>query len=76
MGYPDRLCREVAEANTAREALDILLANSAMDVIEAAAWEALEQSSKMADGKLSVRLLLFNYDGSLLADLRRGPHAA
>lgn len=74
-GCPDRMCREVAEANTAREALEILLAAEARDVVEAAAREALEQSFRMAGGKLSVRLLLFNYDGSLLADVERSPHA-
>ncbi|NLI32363.1 MAG: cobalt-precorrin-6A synthase, partial [Deltaproteobacteria bacterium] len=59
----------LASANTARHALEILWERNALDVIEGAARIALERSLLLVERELSVRLLLFNYDGSLLADV-------
>ncbi len=70
-GYDEDFRRTLAASNTARHALEFLLASGASDVIEAAARQALEQSARMAGGELELRLLLFDYDGALLADLTR-----
>lgn len=65
------MCHEVETANTARQALDILLREQALDVVVALAREAVESSRRIADESMSTRLLLFNYDGALLADVNR-----
>ncbi len=62
-------CRELASANTARQALDVLLQCGALDVVTDVARDAVEQSRRLSGGSLDVRLLLFTYDGTLLADL-------
>jgi cobalt-precorrin-5B (C1)-methyltransferase len=69
-GYDELLCRDLTTANTARQALELLLARGAMDVIDGVARQALEQSRSIAGTGLSVRLLLFDYDGTLLADIK------
>jgi len=69
MGHEDAFCAKLASANTARHALEILWERNALDVIEGAARIALERSLLLVERELSVRLLLFNYDGSLLADV-------
>jgi cobalt-precorrin-5B (C1)-methyltransferase len=69
--HPDALCREIEEANTARHALEILLREEAMDLVRAVAEEAAEASWRMAEQAMRVRLLLFNHDGRLLADVSR-----
>lgn len=71
-GYGDGLCRELASANTAQHALEILLANGAHDLIEGVARQALAQSVRMAESVREVRLLLFDQKGGLLADVRQG----
>ncbi|MHC1741614.1 MAG: cobalt-precorrin-5B (C(1))-methyltransferase CbiD [Syntrophobacteraceae bacterium] len=68
-GYDAGLCRELADANTAQHALEILLANQACDLIEAVARQALAQSVRIAENVPDVRLLLFDQKGSLLADV-------
>ena len=68
-GYGADLCGELASANTAQHALDILLANGAHDLIEGVAQQALAQSVRIAETVRDVRLLLFDQKGSLLADV-------
>lgn len=70
LGHDEAFCRELATANTARQALELLLARRATEVIDGVARHALEQSARIAGGDLSVRLLLFDYDGTLLADIK------
>jgi cobalt-precorrin-5B (C1)-methyltransferase len=70
-GYPKEVCDEIETANTARQALEILLREKARDVILALALQAAERSFQIAEGAVSVRLLLFNFDGDLLADVSR-----
>jgi cobalt-precorrin-5B (C1)-methyltransferase len=72
LGYPPGVCRGLAGANTAREALDLLLANHAEDLIRTVAQNVIEQASSLVRDPVKVRLLLFGYDGSLLFDLE-GP---
>lgn len=69
-GYDSRFCMELADANTARHALELLTLKRATGVIDAVVRQALEQSHKVAGEKLSVGILLFDYDGNLLADLK------
>lgn len=69
--HPSAMCHEIEGANTARQAMEILLREGAPDVILALADQAAEASSRIAEGAMSVRLLLFNYDGQLLADVNR-----
>jgi cobalt-precorrin-5B (C1)-methyltransferase len=71
-GYPPGFCRDLAGANTAREVLDLLLANRAEDLIRTVAQDVLKQASRLVRDSLEMRLLLFGYDGSLLLDLE-GP---
>lgn len=76
-GYEDDLCRELANANTAQHALEILLANRAHDLVEAVARQAVAESVRIAGGAPDVRLLLFDQTGSLLADVNsRGEERA
>jgi cobalt-precorrin-5B (C1)-methyltransferase len=70
MGYGPSLCPELAAANTARHALELLQTRQAADVITVVARLALEQSIELAQRRLAARLLLFDYDGSILADVR------
>jgi cobalt-precorrin-5B (C1)-methyltransferase len=70
-GHPARMCREIEQANTARQALDILLAERAADLVWAVADRAAGASHRIAEESMSIRLLLFNYDGRLLADVTR-----
>ena len=67
-GYPNAFCQDLAGANTAREALDLLLANHAEDLIRTVAQNVIEQASRLVRDPVKVRLLLFGYDGSLLLD--------
>ncbi len=71
-GYAPALCRQLAQANTAREALDLLLVNQAGDLIRTVALGVLEQASRIAGNAVKVRFLLFGYEGNLLLDLE-GP---
>jgi cobalt-precorrin-5B (C1)-methyltransferase len=68
-GYPEVFCRALAGANTAREALDLLLANGANDLIRSVATGVLGQSSRIVGNSMALRLFLFDYEGSLLLDL-------
>jgi cobalt-precorrin-5B (C1)-methyltransferase len=67
-GYGKALAEALADANTARHALELLQANGASDVIEAMVRQALKQSLRLAGGSVTVRLLLFDHDGHLLVD--------
>lgn len=69
-GYDPDFSRELEEANTARHALEILRSRQAWDLVRAVAVRAGEQSAKACCPRARVRLLLFDYDGSLLADVR------
>jgi cobalt-precorrin-5B (C1)-methyltransferase len=73
LGYDDAFCATLAASNTARHALEFLLASSATDVVQTAARQALEKSAHIAAHKPAVRLLLFDYDGKLLADQKTDP---
>ncbi|NLI83230.1 MAG: cobalt-precorrin-5B (C(1))-methyltransferase [Deltaproteobacteria bacterium] len=68
-GYERAFCRELAFSNTARHALKLLLEKGATDVVEGIAMAAVERSWLLAEKALFVRLLLFDYDGTLLADV-------
>jgi cobalt-precorrin-5B (C1)-methyltransferase len=70
LGYDTSVCLELAHANTARHALELLQQRQADDLIVAVAREALEQSRMFSGYQSAVRLLLFDYDGRLLADVR------
>ncbi|MEN6485117.1 MAG: cobalt-precorrin-5B (C(1))-methyltransferase [Syntrophobacteraceae bacterium] len=70
-GYPVSFCGEIASANTARHALELLLAAGAEDVIRDVSLLALAKSARIAGASTGLRLLLFDYDGRLLMDLRR-----
>lgn len=71
MGHEKDFCRELASANTARHALELLLPVGGADVIRATALQALEQAATITEEALDLRLLLFDYDGTLLNDLER-----
>lgn len=68
-GYAPAFCRQLAHANTAREALELLLANHASELTRLAARGVLEQASKIAGDAVKVRILIFGYQGNLLVDM-------
>ncbi|HAA02224.1 MAG TPA: cobalt-precorrin-5B (C(1))-methyltransferase [Syntrophobacteraceae bacterium] len=70
LGYEPVFCQELANANTARHALELLQRRQSHDLIVAIAREALERSRRFSGCQLAVRLLLFDYDGAPLADLQ------
>ena len=70
LGYDASLSVELANANTARHALEVLQQNNAGDLIATVAREALEQSRRFSGYQAAVRLLLFDYGGGLMADVQ------
>lgn len=70
-GFDTPFCRDLASANTARHALGLLLARGAAGVVQTVAKGAVEEAARFGGHALSIRLLLFDYDGSLLVDLER-----
>ena len=70
LGHEEGFCSELASANTARHALDIISAKGARDIIEAVARKAAAKSAEFAGEAARIRLLLFDYDGELLADVK------
>jgi cobalt-precorrin-5B (C1)-methyltransferase len=70
VGYEAHFCRQLARANTARHALEMLQkSRRAADIIRAVAEKAVKESVRFAGEGIDVRLLLFDYDGSILADV-------
>ncbi len=69
-GYAPGFCEKLSAANTARHALDLMMAEGCMDVVRDAAEWALRSSMRLAGEGVSIRVLLFDYDGNLLADVR------
>ena len=67
-GYGVSFCGEITSANTARHALEILSRAGAGEVVRKVALKARAESARLADGGTRVRLILFDYDGRLLAD--------
>ncbi len=70
LGYDPSVCHQLANANTARHALELLQQRKAGDLIVAVAREALEQSRRFSGYQPAARVLLFDYDGGLLADVQ------
>lgn len=70
--YAPAFCRQLIHANTAREALELLVANRAEDLIRAVAHGVLTQASRLTGNEMKVRVLIFGYDGNLLID-QKGP---
>lgn len=70
-GFDALFCRDLASANTARHALELLLAEGAAGVIRTVAERAMEEACRFGGHSFSTRLLLFDYDGSFLVDLER-----
>lgn len=68
-GRDDLLCRQLAEANTARHAFELLRAEDALDVIHAVAALAVKNSVRLTANQMTIRVLLFDYDGALVLDL-------
>ncbi len=73
-GVPESRAEEIAQANTARHALELLKkAEGGRGIVEkvagAVARRAAERSRRFAeDDTVRIRVLLFDYDGTLLAD--------
>jgi cobalt-precorrin-5B (C1)-methyltransferase len=79
LGHKEQLCQRLSLANTARHGLDIIAEEGAFDIVEKIARTAVEQSFRVAceasrvsfhsqSAPISIRLLLFDYDGKLLAE--------
>lgn len=71
LGYDGSFCRSLARANTARHALELLRGRNAQNVIRGVAVQALDQSARLVEYRLPLRLLVFDYDGTLLVDVER-----
>jgi cobalt-precorrin-5B (C1)-methyltransferase len=69
LGHDAGHCRELASANTARHALEIIAGKGSHDIVESVARRAAAQSARLAGEGVRTRLLLFDYDGRLLADV-------
>jgi len=70
LGHDAAHCRELASANTARHALEIIAAKGSYNVLESVAQRAALQSARLAGGGAAIRLFLFDYNGRLLADVK------
>lgn len=69
-GADPSLLERVAGANTARHALEMLLKGDGREVVLEVARAAMAHSRRFAGaGVKHLRLLLFDYDGTILADL-------
>ena len=69
LGHDAAHCRELSSANTARHALEIIAAKGSNRILESVAQKAAAQSARIAGEGAQIRLLLFDYDGRLLADV-------
>ncbi len=69
LGRDEKTCARLAAANTARHALDILAEGGSGDVVASIARKAAEESTRLTGDACRIRLLLFDYDGNLLADV-------
>ena len=69
LGHDAAHCRELSSANTARHALQIIAAKGSNSILESVARSAAAQSARIAGEGTQIRLLLFDYDGRLLADV-------
>ncbi len=67
LGHEASFCEALAAANTARHALELLKAAEAHDVIESTCRDAVAASRGFSGGRLHTELLLFDYDGRLIA---------
>ncbi|MDY6908353.1 MAG: cobalt-precorrin-5B (C(1))-methyltransferase CbiD [Thermodesulfobacteriota bacterium] len=67
LGHEASFCEALAAANTARHALELLKAAEAHDVIESICRDAVAASRVFSGGRLHTELLLFDYDGRLIA---------
>ena len=72
LGHEAAHCRELATANTARHALEIIEGKALFDIIKSVAQKAAAQSARLAGEGSEIRLLLFNYDGRLISDAKWG----
>lgn len=68
-GLDSAFCDRLAAANTARHASELLLGRGAKQVIDEVALQAARQSFRIADRKVPVRVLLYDYDSRLLSDV-------
>ncbi len=62
-------CLQLAAANTARHALEMLQFAGRNDIVRAVAEHARTQSAGLAGEGIEVRVLLFDFNGELLADV-------
>jgi cobalt-precorrin-5B (C1)-methyltransferase len=70
LGHAETHCRELASANTARHALDIIAVKNSHDILESVALKAAAESARFAGEGAEIRLLLFDFAGRLLADVK------
>jgi cobalt-precorrin-5B (C1)-methyltransferase len=69
-GYDAQHCRELASANTARHALEIIAGKGSLSILDSIAATAAAQSARLAGDGAQIRLLLFDYGGRLLVDMK------
>jgi cobalt-precorrin-5B (C1)-methyltransferase len=70
LGYDAAHCQKLSSANTVRHAMQIMADEGSHEILQKVAEEAAAQSARFAGNNLSVRLLLFDYDGRLLTDVQ------
>lgn len=68
-GYDEFFFTMLREANTARHALEMLLNRAAFEVISQLAELALSNSRRITENTMTIRVILFNYDGTPLVDI-------
>jgi cobalt-precorrin-5B (C1)-methyltransferase len=70
LGHDAAHCRELASANTARHALEIIAGKGSYNILESVAQRAAVQSARLAGEGAGIRVLLLDYNGRLLADVK------
>ena len=70
LGHDADHCRELGSANTARHALEFIACKGSHSILESIARRAAAQSAQLAGDGAQIRLLLFDYDGRLLVDVK------
>ena len=68
----DKIRQEMAEALTARGALDILRQAGRLDLVEGVAERALASARSVAGSRPKLWMKVFDYDGRLLTGVRNG----
>jgi len=66
-GANDSIIEKIEKANTARHVLEIIIENQIMGFFEQICEKTYNQMKKLSDEKISIDVILFDFDGNILA---------